>query len=778
MKGFIRLMIIGALVSSLLSCASQPTEEDSLTTESYTDGDSSGSESTTTDDFSDFDSEETEASSESSSASSDATPSESTSNQDPDLAIENELNEANSTDQNFAQDDLDQQSNNQASAEPPADDLTIEDEPVVEQPVAQQSPPPEPEIDSSLAPTEEPPPPMVEAEPPPVEEPPAPEIAPEPPPAVAMEPPPVEEPAPEAPAPAPSDLPVDITGLKYKANDAGGTVIVETSGPVDYTTRVNADLKQYIVEIPNTNLPKKLKRTLNTKDIKGAVGAVDAYQSPGSSTSRIVIQMRDGFGEPVVQQEGNSLLIVTSENDGGMVAASEGAPTEGDPSLTTGETDINVDLNSNKILASQSLEEFLSGNTKFYGHKISIETSNIDVRDALKFITEESGVNMVITDEVKGNISLKLRQVPWDQALIVVMKARKLGYSRQGNVLRIVPLDELKKEEDDANKLVLARKNIEQLKVRAFNISYAKVDELDKKIKEFLTERGKVVSDIRTNTIVVTDIQDSINRVAKLIQGLDAAPPQVLIEGKIVEALDSFQRTVGVQWSFNGADVNITNGANGPVSLRPNLSVGQAATTPGGLGFGINVGVLDVFGDLTASLALFEKEEKVKVLSSPRVVTLSNEKADISQTNELPVKTLTPQPNGAPIVTYQFKPLTLKLEVTPQVTGEGTVIMKVAVNRQIKGAAVSTTDDTFSVNSREANTRVIVKNGQTAVIGGIYRSDVTEGVTGVPWLKDIPVLGGLFRGTSTDKQRSELLIFLTPRILAQAESSGAPAIGE
>ncbi|MGZ3797401.1 MAG: type IV pilus secretin PilQ, partial [Pseudobdellovibrionaceae bacterium] len=164
--------------------------------------------------------------------------------------------------------------------------------------------------------------------------------------------------------------------------------------------------------------------------------------------------------------------------------------------------------------------------------------------------------------------------------------------------------------------------------------------------------------------------------------------------------------------------------------------------------------------------------------SSPRIVTLSNEKADISQTNELPVKTLTTQPNGPPIVTFQFKPLTLKLEVTPQVTGEGTVIMKVMVNRQIKGAAVSTTDDTFSVNSREANTRVIVKNGQTAVIGGIYRSDVTEGVNGVPWLKDIPVLGNLFKGTSTDKQRSELLIFLTPRILAQAENSGAHSSGE
>lgn len=735
MKGFIRLMIIGALVVSLLSCASQQTDEDdSLTTNSYSEsGEPVSNEASSQDDFADFDSESADPTQAS------QPPAESA--PDADLALEDELNQSSAADQAFAPDDLD---NNGQQAQAPA-------------------PPPEPMIEEPMAE-----PPVAQEPPPPVmEEPPAPAIVDEP------------APMPEEPAQvaaAPTEQAVEITGLKYKANDNGGTVVIESNGPVNYTTRVNDDLKQYVVEIPNTILPKRLKRTLNTKDIKGAVGAVDAYQSPGSNTSRIVVQMRDGFGEPVVQQEGNTLLIVTS-GQGDKAEEVAAAPQEmGEEYSSAGEgAEINVDLNSNKILASQSLDEFLSGNTKFYGKKISIETSNIDVRDALKFITEESGVNMVITDDVKGNVSLKLRQVPWDQALVVIMKARKLGYSRQGNVLRIVPLEDLKKEEDDATKLALARKVIEPLKVRAFNISYAKVDELDKKIKEFLTERGKVVSDIRTNSIVVTDVEDSINRVVKLIQGLDSAPPQVLIEGKIVEASDTFQRTVGIQWGFDGAPVKISDGANGPVNMRPSLTVGQATTSPGGMGFGLTAGVLDIFGNLNASLALFEREEKVKVLSSPRIVTLSNEKADISQTNELPVRTITPQANGTNLVTFQFKPLTLKLEVTPQVTAEGTVIMKVGVNRQIKGAAVNTTDDVFSVNSREANTRVIVKNGQTAVIGGIYRSDLTEGETGIPWLKDIPVLGAMFRGRSTDNQRSELLIFLTPRILAQAETTSADA---
>lgn len=733
MKGFIRLMVLGLIVGFLSGCATSQTEEDSLTTESYSDG---GAAPTTSekDDFSDMNNSAEEASTSSTETTEPA-------KRDDDLALEDEVNQASGSDQQFAQDDVDKEAKKEMQPQAPAEQ-TAEQNPqqqeelLVESPVAQEPPPPV--VDEPLA----------------------------------AEPPAVVEVAPSTPEV--TEKPVEITGLKYKANDAGGTVVIESSAPVTYTTRSNPDLKQYVIEISNSVLPKKLKRTLNTRDIKGAVGAIDAYQSAGSQVARIVIQMRDGFAEPTVQQEGNSLLVVAAGVPDGSVAEAAGPAqiSEGgdEGSLAQGETEMNVELNSNKILASQSLQEYLSGNTKFYGRKISIETSNIDVRDALKFITDESGVNMVITDEVKGNVSLKLRQVPWDQALVMIMKARRLGYSRQGNILRIVPLDELKKEEDDATKLAQAKRDIEPLKVRAFAISYAKVEDLDKKIKEFLSARGKVISDARTNTVVVTDIEEGLARVSKLIQGLDSAPPQVLIEGKIVEASDSFSRSVGVNWGFTGADKVIGGGTQGPINMTPNLTIGGNNRTAGGLDFGVQVGVLDLLGDLNASLNLFEQEEKVKVLSSPRIVTLSNETANITQSNELPVKQVT-QTNGATTTSYTFKKLDLKLEVTPQITSEGTVIMKVGVSRDVQGAAVSTTDEQFSVNKREANTKVIVKNGQTAVIGGIYRADTTEGVTGVPWLKDIPVLGYLFKANSTRRQRSELLIFLTPRILAQAETT-------
>lgn len=559
-----------------------------------------------------------------------------------------------------------------------------------------------------------------------------------------------------------SSMPSKITDLKFQSNDTGGTVVVQGDRPLAYKTRVNTDANQFVVEIENTNLPDRLKRSLNTKDIQGSIGAVDAYQNPGSNVARFVVQMRSGTGVPVVQQEGNSLLIIA--NGEGTIAAA----TDSGASVNSNEPEASVDGESyqvsEKILPSQSLEEFLSGNTKFYGKKISVETNNMDIRDALNLITEESGVNMIVSDDIKGSVNLKLRQVPWDQALVVLMRAKRLGYTRQGNVLRIAPLSELKNEEEDATKMAMVKKSLEPTIVRMFPVSYAKVDDLDKKIKDFLSEKGKVVGDARTNSIVVTDTQENVDRIAKLIASLDTQPPQVSIEGKIVEATESFTRNIGVNWSASGSPIKLGTSVRGPVNMTPSLSVNRAATSVGALNLGLTVGTLDVFGTLTAALSLNEQTDQVKVISAPRITTLSNEQAGITQTTEVPVKQTT-QNGTATVVTYTFKPLTLKLDVTPQVTADGSVIMKVIVNRQFAGADVSSDGSgQFSVNSREANTRVLVKNGQTAVIGGIYQSDATNSDAGVPWFKEVPLVKYLFKSNNSKKDKSELMIFLTPRI--------------
>ncbi|MFP5518666.1 MAG: type IV pilus secretin PilQ [Bdellovibrionia bacterium] len=560
--------------------------------------------------------------------------------------------------------------------------------------------------------------------------------------------------------------PVQITGLNYKANENGGSVVIDANGPISYTTRFNSDLKQMIIEVDNATLPDRLKRTLNTRDIRGSIGAIDAYQNPGSTRARIVVQLRDGAEEPVVQTAGNSLVVV-----GGSVASNI---IQGEGEIPETETT----AGAGTILPVSKLEEFLVGNSKFYGKKISIEMNNMDIREALQFIMDESGLNMVISDRVEGKVSLKLRQVPWDQALVVIMRSRNLGYTRQGSVLRIATIEELRKEEEDALKLQAERQKLEPLKVRMYPVSYANVADLEKKLKEFMSDRGKVVADPRTNAVVVTETEENLARVDNLIQSLDVKPPQVLIEGKIVEAKETFSRAVGVRWSAAGSDIKLGQTRRGNLNLRPNLRVNPTATGSGNLNLNLAIGTLDIFGNLEAALSLRELQEQVKVISSPRILVLTNEVANISQTQEVPVRQIT-QNGSSTQETFQFKPLSLKMEVTPQVTSDGSIMMKLGVARQIRGADVGSGDSTtFSVDSREANTRVLVQNGQTAVVGGIYNSEMTSGEDGVPWLRELPIVGSLFKTSRQSRSKTELLVFITPRIVGTPDSkSGSNSRG-
>ncbi len=556
---------------------------------------------------------------------------------------------------------------------------------------------------------------------------------------------------------------VNITGLDYKANENGGTLVIEASGPATYTTRMNTDNNQLVVEVQNATLPEKLKRPLNTRDFAGTVGSIDAYQNPGSTTARIVVQLRPGAPEPVVSQEGNSILVMTSPS------LSESVNTIAETPAPVPQ--IESTANDGPILPGKSLDDFLSGNTKFYGTPINIVTNEMDLKEALKFIADESGANLVISDDIKGTISLKLRQVPWDQALVVIMKARKLGYTRQGSILRIAPLVDIQAEEAEAQKLADSRRTVEPLKVKMIPISYSKMDDLVKQVTAFLSTRGKVVGDNRTSALIVTDIEESISKIEKLVQSLDIAPPQVLIEGKIVEAGETFERSVGINWGAAGVTSKIGKSKQGPINLLPTLAVSPGTSSASAFSGNFALGTLDILGDLSATLALNEKQSNVKVLSSPRIVTLHNQVAEITQVQEIPIISSIPQATGPAQKQVVFKPVQLKLNVTPQVTAEGGVMLNLDVMREFPGEIVDQETMARAVNRRSAKTTVLVQNGQTAVIGGIYQNDATISETGVPWLKDIPVLGYLFKSKSRTNEKTELLIFLTPKVLASSSPS-------
>lgn len=746
MNGFLRLMLVIALSGGLVRCASLPPEEGGSEA-----ADSSGA---TDQDFADFDNPEGESTTENSG--------------NTEAAIEDELNQADGAPQETAQEAPVEEQPQAATEEAPngGDEFAQFDDPAATPPV--DAPVEDPAV-AQTDPMLDTPPPEIEPAPPEdmsaTVDPggPAPDVVPAPIVEAPVETPP-EVPEEQAAAPADPGQLVNIKNITYKANDSGGTVVVEADGPMTFQTRTNADTGQFIIEIPGAKLPRKLKRPFNTKDMKGGIGSIDSYQNAGSSTARIVVQLRQGAAEPVVQSEGNSLLIV----EGGAAAPAEPVADAGDiPVEESGGTG----AEASQIMSSQSLEEFMAGNTQFYGKKISLETSEMDVRDVFKLIGEESGVNLVLSDEVKGTVSVKLRQVPWDQALVVIMKAKKLGYTRAGNVLRIAPLADIKAEEDETVRLATAKRSQSPLKVRMIPVSYAKVDELANQVKQFVSDRGKVIGDTRTSSLVVSDIDENMERIVKLVTSIDVPPPQVLIEGKVVEASDQFQRQVGVNWAATGRPSDLGYASNGR-KIRNTTSIG---VSPGvgasALSLNFQMGTLDILGDLTATLGLFEKQNLVKVLSAPRIMTLHNEPAEINQTTEIPLIQENQTASGT-TRSVTFKPVKLRLSVVPQITNDAAVIMAVDVNRDFLGGVENQETGARAVNSRAAKTKVMVKNGQTAVIGGIFQSDTQSGETKVPWVGDIPILGWLFKNRANDAIKNELLIFLTPRIVGQADSQG------
>ena len=583
----------------------------------------------------------------------------------------------------------------------------------------------------------------------------------------AEEPVPVEEPMKdEAPVPSTnqtnfSDVSdfgssVAVTALNYQAEKDGGTVAITTSEPAKIRTRLNPSTQQFVVEILNASLPQRLTRPLLTKDFGGAIASVNAYQASDTSASRIVLQMRDNR-RPNVEQAGNTILV-SAEGSRGVV---DSGPTYSDEKTA-------------QALGESSLEEFLLTNNRFYGRKISIEVTDAKVVDVLNLIAEEAGINLVVDDEIKGTISTKLRNVPWDQALVIVLRSKKLAYQRQGSVIRVAPVAQLRSEANDVRALITEREQAQPLRVKVISVSYADVKGLEKQIAPFLSPRGKVASDERTTSIVVTDLPDNLDRVEKLIRTLDSPPPQVLIEGKVVEAQDTFAKDIGVNWGFSGEPLEVATRSSGsPVNLTQTLTINPtgAAVAQGGLNFNLNIGTLGLLGDLDARLALFEREAKVKIVSSPRVMTLTNVEAEISQSTEVPLIATVVQ-DTQPIRTVTFKNVQLNLKVKPQVTADDSILLNVTVTREFAGEIVDQETQARPINRRVAQTTVLVKNGQTAVLGGIYQSDATESVQGVPYLRNIPLIGKLFQSRSRTSAKNELLVFLTPRII------GEPISGE
>jgi type IV pilus assembly protein PilQ len=403
----------------------------------------------------------------------------------------------------------------------------------------------------------------------------------------------------------------------------------------------------------------------------------------------------------------------------------------------------------------------------YFGEPIDLKVSNADVTDVLRTFAQISGLNIIVQPGVQGTVTAELENVPWDQALEQVLKINNLDYELDGNVMRIAPTDTLKKEAEDRQKLVAAKALSIPLRTVYQRLSYGDARQVARLLKTgqsgILSQRGSVMVDLRTNALIIKELPSNMDAVLSLIDLLDAPEPQVMIEARIIETTKRFSRELGVNWGItaiaDAAHGNTTglvfpsNGsANGRVNLGGNAQNGVLSLKLGN--------VLNTF-NLDVALRAAESEGLITILSAPKVATLNNQRAEIQSGLQIPIQTIL---NNT--VTVQFINATLRLDVVPYVTAEGTVEMDIDISKREPQLAFLVPGATNApIATKDARTRLVVRDGGTAVIGGIYKVTTDSGENRVPGLANIPLIGHLFKNRTRNEQNEELLIFITPRVI-------------
>ena len=577
----------------------------------------------------------------------------------------------------------------------------------------------------------------------------------------------------------------DIDFRRGKDND--GRIVVDMS-----SSQTGVDIRQQgqliIVDFLKTRVPENLRRKLDVSDFGTPVRSVRVF--PQGENARVVIEP-SGLWEQNAYQSENQFVI-------------EVKPVKDDP---------------NKLNPG--------GRAGYRGEKLSLNFQNVDIRALLQVIADFTNLNIVVRDSVAGSLTLRLKDVPWDQALDIVLQSKNLDMRKNGNVILVAPRDELATQEKLELESKMQISEIEPTRLEVFQLNYQKAEAVQKLLSDekqkVLSKTGSAVTDVRTNKLFVRDTGARLDEVRRIISQLDVPVRQVLIEARIVEADDLFSRNLGVKLGYNdrkstyyttasqidpvtgqpvainvpvygagsaiaGSNAYSTLSGNlqGVADLSSQLGCSASGTCAAGIGRPTALGntnfvnlpaavlngsnpasfAISLFGSsltrfLNLEISALEADQRGKVVSSPRVLAADQGKAVIEQGTELPYQSATS--SGATAI--QFKKATLRLEVVPQITPEGNVIMKVKINRDAVGRI---TPAGFAIDTRAVETDVLVENGGTVVIGGIYEQVESKQTTKVPFLGDLPYLGALFRNNTRSNNKTELLVFLTPRVVADA----------
>lgn len=572
------------------------------------------------------------------------------------------------------------------------------------------------------------------------------------------------------------------------------------------------------LEIKGVSLPKSLERMLDVGAFGGTVRAISSFQKPGSPDTVVIDIDRAGEARHMLTREGDALVCVLSRgvlhssevgrgSDGGAARRTKTVAREGDYELPAVETSLGDPVE--RTAEPDQADAFLPGmapqvggqnnpdpGRAAVGRRIDLDLKDADIHDVLRLLADVGRVNVVTADNVSGSVTIRMRNVPWDQALETVLQAKGLGMVRKGNLIRVAPLADLNKERE----LAVARRKSEfelaPLETRLVPVSYASAQDIVPRAKDLLSPRGTVAVDERTNVLILRDITGNLNQVEELVRSLDTQTPQVLIEARIVEASSQFSREFGIQWgggSVIGQDTGVDTGLAFPnrVSIlgaaddaqtpsdgldpnenaleSPNFAVNLPAAVGGGTGgaLGLNFGSVNNLFNLAVRLSAAESNGTVRIISSPRVLTLDNREARISTGTLIPFSQVSAQ--GVQTVFQEAK---LQLLVKPHVTADGSVSMSVKINRDEPDFGNRSARGDPTIFKREVETELLVMDGHTAVIGGIYTRNTSRSIAQVPVLGDIPILGILFQRRGSTDRRTELVVFITPRIVNRSESLG------
>jgi type IV pilus assembly protein PilQ len=557
----------------------------------------------------------------------------------------------------------------------------------------------------------------------------------------------------------------DVLAIKdmdfRRGAEGAGRVIVDLAN-----SQVGVDIKQQgqtlVVEFLKSSMPEGMRRRLDVSDFGTPVQSVTTFQT--GDRVRMVIEPRGAWEHSAYQSDNQFVVEVRPQKvDSGKLA--QGA--------------------------------------NFSGEKLSLNFQNIEVRALLQVIADFTNFNIVTSDTVGGSVTLRLKDVPWDQALDIILRAKNLGMRKVGSVLMIAPRDEINAKEKQELESSLAIQGLEPLRSISIQLNYAKVSDILVQLNQsnaggpggvqgqrFMSPRGSAFGEPRTNQLFITDIPSKLALIQEMVSKLDIPVRQVMIEARIVEAQDTFGRSLGVR--LGGADLRGIQGgqAGYPVgggsdrvafagtydamtatttqssgslnNLNTTLvnlpAIGQGGYAPATFAMALFSNAANRF--LNLELSAMEADGKGKIVASPRVVTADQAKALIEQGTEYPYQ----QATSSGATSTAFRKASLKLEVTPQITPEGNVILDVDVTKDSRG---ETTAQGIAINTKHVRTQVLVENGGTVVIGGIFELQENESVSQVPLLGDVPYLGNLFKTRTRNTSKQELLVFITPKVIAE-----------